>query len=164
MLPAPDDGCPFEIATGSDTPNAGRPLPAARLGGGAELGRALTAARGAHVHGPVELWYPAFATYDSELLRTYYDEILHGGEIADSVLGFLSRAGDFLWLCGALAGRDGIEMTRFWSASQVHPTLPERLRPEATITRRLAEVLGIEPNAVAATLTGWLGTVFGPPV
>jgi hypothetical protein len=144
--------------------DSGRPLPAARLRGGAELGQALTAARGAHVVGPVELWYPAFAVHDSEMLRTYYGEIRWGGEVADPALGFLSRAGDFLWLCGALAGRDRVEMIKFWAASQVHPTLPDRLDPQALITRRLAQLLGLNAPAVPGTLTEWLETTIGQNV
>lgn len=46
---------------------------------------------------------------------------MRGGDTPDAVLGFLSRAGDFLWLSGALPGRDGVEMIRFWSASQDNP-------------------------------------------
>jgi hypothetical protein len=144
--------------------DAGRPLPAARLGGGADLGQALARARGGNFVGPVELWYPAFAIYESELVRTYYDEILRGGDVPDSMLGFLSRAGDYLWLCGALAGRDHIEMIQFWSASQVHPTLPRRLDPDTKTTGRLAKALDLERADVAETLIDWLAEARGPRV
>jgi hypothetical protein len=73
-----------------------RPLPAARLGGGADLGTALLRASGASASPPIELWYPAFAVFDSDLLRESYPEIMRGGETPDAVLGFLSRPGDFL--------------------------------------------------------------------
>lgn len=139
-----------------------RPLPAARLGGGAELGAALLRSRPAQASAAVELWYPAFAVYDSELLRTHYDEIMHGGDTADSVLGFLSRAGDFLWLCGALAGRDGVEMIRFWSASQVHPTLRQRLADGEPVAASLAQALGVESDELLPTLDAWLDAVRGP--
>ena len=139
-----------------------RPLPAARLAGGAELGAALLRARPAHASAAVELWYPAFAVYDSDLLRTYYEEIMRSGDTPDTVLGFLSRAGDFLWLCGALAGRDGIEMIRFWAASQVHPTLRARLNRETAIATRLAAELGIDRADLVPTLDSWLQAVTGP--
>lgn len=142
----------------------GRPLPAARLGGGAELGAALARARPAHVSAAVELWYPAFAVFDSDLLRTYYEEIMRGGDTSDTALGFLSRAGDFLWLCGALAGRDGVEMIRFWSASQVHPTLRSRLGSETVIATRLAAGLGVDRADLVPTLDSWLEAVSGPTI
>jgi len=139
-----------------------RPLPAARLGGGAELGQALTRARGAQISGPVELWYPAFATRDSELLRTHYGEIMRGGDIQDSPLAFLSRAGDYLWLCGALAGRDEVDVIQFWSAAQVHPTLPNRLDATTMMATRLAEILDVEPAQLGNTLQSWIQAVQGP--
>lgn len=142
----------------------GRPLPAARLGGGAELGAALLRSRPAHATAAVELWYPAFAVSDSELLRTHYDEIMRAGEAPDTVHGFLSRAGDFMWLCGAMSGRDGVEMIRFWSASQVHPTLRERLTSGAPIAPRLAAALDVPADELLPTLNGWLGAAQGPRI
>jgi hypothetical protein len=141
-----------------------RPLPAARLGGGADLGTALLRARGASASPPVELWYPAFAVFDSDLLREQYPEIMRAGETPDAALGFLSRAGDFLWLCGALAGRDGVEMIRFWSASQVHPTLPTRLAAEPGLAQTYAEALGLGAKDLAATLRAWHERVSGPTI
>lgn len=141
-----------------------RPLPAARLGGGAELGTALLRARQAQASAAVELWYPAFAVYDSDLLRTFYEEVMTGGDTPGAALGFLSRAGDFLWLCGALAGRDGVEVIRFWSASQVHPTLRRRLDAHAELRRRYAAALDIEPAALLGTLDEWLSKVSGPRI
>lgn len=82
----------------------------------------------------------------------------------DSVLGFLSRAGDYLWLCGALAGRDRVEMIQFWSASQVHPTLPRRLEAGAKTTARLATALDLEAADVRETLVGWVADADGPRV
>lgn len=142
----------------------GRPLPAARLRGGAELGAALLRARPAQATKAVEIWYPAFAVYDSELLRMHYPEIMRGGDTPDAVLGFLSRAGDFLWLCGALAGRDGVEVIRFWSASQVHPTLRTRLGDDAELARAYAEVLDVDPGELTATLDAWIAAVSGPTI
>jgi hypothetical protein len=136
----------------------GRPLPAARLGGAAELGAALLRARPAQVSRAIELWYPAFAVSDSELLTSHYREVMRGGDTTDTVLGFLSRAGDYLWLCGALAGRDKIEVIRFWSASQVHPTLRTRLGQDPRLIERLAAELEIVPDELLATLDDWILT------
>lgn len=142
----------------------GRPLPAARLGGGAQLGSALTRARPAQAGSATELWYPAFAVWDSDLLREQYREIMRGGDRPDAVLGFLSRAGDFLWLCGALAGRDSVEVIRFWSASQVHPTLRARLEEDDELARCYADALDIDPTQLLATLDQWMAAVTGPTV
>jgi len=137
----------------------GRPLPVARLGGAADLGTALLRARPAQASRAVEIWYPAFAVGDSELLTSHYREIMRGGDTPDTVLGFLSRAGDFLWLCGALAGRDKIEVIRFWSASQVHPTLRARLKQDPRLIERLATELGVAPDDLLGTLDEWMLTV-----
>ena len=123
-----------------------------RLGGAANLGQALTRSRPAQVGAATELWYPAFAVFDSDLLREMYSEIMRGGDTPDAVLGFLSRAGDFMWLCGALAGRDGVEMIRFWSASQVHPTLPARLAQDPELAGRYAAALVIDDGELLSTL------------
>ncbi len=139
-----------------------RPLPVARLGGGAELGGALLRARPATASAAIELWYPAFSVFDSDLLREHYPEIMCGGNTPDAVLGFLSRAGDFLWLCGALAGRDGIEVIRFWQASQVHPTLPQRLQIDRELRERYAAALGVETEGLSDTLAAWHAKVSGP--
>jgi hypothetical protein len=141
-----------------------RPLPAARLGGGADLGTALLRSRGASASPPVELWYPAFAVFDSDLLREHYPEIMRAGETPDAVLGFLSRAGDFLWLCGALAGRDGVRVIRFWSASQVHPTLPARLAADPGLASAYAGALGIGAEELVPTLREWHDRVTGPTI
>jgi hypothetical protein len=141
----------------------GRPLPAAHLGGGADLGGALLRARGASVSHAIELWYPAFASRDSELLTTHYPEVMRGSG-PDTVLGFLSRAGDFLWLCGALAGRDKVPVIPFWAASQVHPTLRARLTHDATLSQRLAAAIGIPNDELASTLDRWIGAVQGPSI
>ena len=138
-----------------------RPLPVARLGGAAELGAALTRARKAHVSSrAVELWYPAFAVFDSDLLRSHYTEIMEGeGAETDTSLGFLSKAGDFLWLCGALAGRDGVEVIRFWSASQVHPTIRERLASDPELREQLAKAVEVKPEELLAVLDRWMENV-----
>jgi hypothetical protein len=142
--------------------DSGRPLPVVRLRGAAELGAALLRARPAHVVSPaVELWYPAFAVSDSELLGSHYCEVMQGGDASDGALGFLSRAGDFLWLCGALAGRDDIEVIRFWSASQVHPTLRARLEHDQRLVERLAAALGVGATDLLALLDEWILTVPG---
>ncbi len=132
-----------------------RPLPVSRLEGGAELGEALLHARPATGRVP-ELWYPAFAAWDSELLREHYPEIMRGSETPDAVLGFLSRAGDFLWLCDALAGRDRIEATHLWAASQVHSTLRARLADDAELAGRYAAALGEDPRELISTLSQWI--------
>lgn len=141
-----------------------RPLPAARLGGAADLGGALLRARPASASPPIELWYPAFAVWDSKLLRDHYPEIMSGGDTADAVLGFLSRAGDFLWLCGALAGRDRVEMIRFWAASQVHPALPARLDRESDLVQTYAAALGVRPDELLTSMRTWHDRVNGPVV
>lgn len=106
----------------------------------------------------------AFAVFDSDLLRVHYPEIMRAGETPDTVLGFLSRAGDFLWLCGALAGRDGVEVIRFWSASQVHPTLPTRLAAEPGLAQTYAEALGLSSDDLVATLRAWHERVTGATI
>lgn len=121
-------------------------------------------ARPAQAAAAVELWYPAFAVYDSDLLRTHYRDIMRGGDTPDAVLGFLSRAGDFVWLCGALAGRDGLEMIRFWSASQVHPTLRARLQGDVRLAERYAAVLELDAAQVIPKLDEWLSRVSGPTI
>jgi hypothetical protein len=141
-----------------------RPLPVARLNGAAELGAALARARPAAISGPVELWYPAFAVFDSDLLRTHYPEIMRGGGTPDAALGFLSRAGDFLWLCGALAGRDNVETIRFWAASQVHPTVRRRLVQDPALGALLAEALEVDPDVLVDSLDRWMSDVSGPTV
>jgi hypothetical protein len=141
-----------------------RPMPVARLGGAADLGAALTRARPAQVALAHEIWYPAFAVWDSDLLTTYYPEIMRGGDTPDAALGFLSRCGDFLWLCGALAGRDKVKVIRFWSASQVHPTLRARLDDDQRLTERLAAVLDLDANALPDTLDDWIRTVPGSAI
>lgn len=113
---------------------------------------------------PVELWYPAFAVYDSDLLRTHYEDVMRGGETPDTVLGFLSRAGDFLWLCGALAGRDGVEMIRFWEASQVHPRLRARIAAGDPVAERLAATIDVPSEELLPTLDGWLEAARGPRI
>ncbi|HUA10418.1 MAG TPA: toll/interleukin-1 receptor domain-containing protein [Solirubrobacteraceae bacterium] len=133
-----------------------RPLPVARLGGAADLGEALLRARSAHVTRAIELWYPAFAVADSPLLATHYREILRAGDATDSALGFLSRAGDFLWLCGALAGRDMIDVIRFWSAPQVHPTLRTRLAQDTQLAEHLAAALDVASSELLPTLDTWI--------
>jgi hypothetical protein len=138
-----------------------RPLPVMRLGGAADLGAALLRARPANASRAIELWYPAFAVSDSELLITHYPEVIRGGDTTDSALGFLSRAGDFLWLCGALAGRDKIEVIRFWSSSQVHPTLRARLEHDLRLVESLATKLQVVADDLLATLDDWILTVPG---
>jgi hypothetical protein len=144
--------------------DSGRPFPAARLGGGADLGGALLRARPAQVGRASELWYPAFAVWESDLLQEHYWEVTRGGDTPDAVLGFLSRAGDFLWLCGALAGRDGVEVIRFWSASQVHPTIRARLAEDDELARRWADALDVEPDQLVVTLDTWMERVRGPRI
>jgi hypothetical protein len=142
----------------------GRPLPVARIGGAAELGAALLRARPTYVSQvsrAVEIWYPAFAAWDSELLTTHYREVMRGGDTPDAVLGFLSRAGDFLWLCAALAGRDNIEVIRFWSASQVHPTLRARLAQDPRLVELLASALGVSTDDLPVRLDEWVLAVRG---
>lgn len=143
--------------------DATRPLPAARLQGGAELGAALLRARGSHAQVP-ELWYPAFAIAESEMLSTYYPLLTRVGETVDRPLAFLSRAGDFLWLCGALAGRDSIDMIRYWSASQVHPTLPSRIAADPDLAGALAAAVGVAPSELETTLGEWVRAATGPRV
>jgi hypothetical protein len=141
-----------------------RPLPVARLNGAAELGAALARARPAAISGPVELWYPAFAVFDSDMIRVHYPEVMRGSGAPDTALGFLSRAGDFLWLCGALAGRDSIEVIHFWAASQVHPTVRRRLAQDPALGALLAEALDIDPDGLIGSLDRWMSDVRGPTV
>jgi hypothetical protein len=133
----------------------GRPLPVARLAGGLELGEALLRARPAAAR-IAELWYPAFRVCDSPLLTEAYPEVMSREQSRDTVGGFLSRAGDFFWLCGALGGRDRIEVERYWAADQVHPELPIRLRDDPAVARRYGQLFDIDANDVVKTLRGWL--------
>ena len=89
---------------------------------------------------------------------------MRGPETPDAVLGFLSRAGDFLWLCGALAGRDGVEVIRFWAASQVHPTLRARVAGNHELAETYAEALDLDPSEVTAKLDAWMSSVLGPSI
>lgn len=116
--------------------DANRPLPAARLGGAADLGAALTRARPAQVSAAFELWYPAFEVYDSDLLREHYAEIMRGGDTPDAVLGFLSRAGDFLWLCGALRRRRSDPLLVGITSASDAARAARRRRPPGRALRR----------------------------
>jgi hypothetical protein len=134
-----------------------RPLPVIRLENAAVLGAALLRARPGRAQVP-ELWYPAFAVWDSDLLREHYPEIMRVSGTPDAVHGFLSRAGDFLWLCDALAGRDGVEASHLYATSQVHPTLAARLVDNPELRGRYAVALGEDPENLIASLNQWIST------
>ena len=84
------------------------------------------------------------------------------GDTQDRPLAFLCRTGDYLWLCGALAGRDDVDMIQFWTASQVHPTLGARIREDPRLARVLAEALGRDDATLAEALAEWVRAAHGP--
>lgn len=63
-----------------------------------------------------------------------------------------------------MAGRDGVEVIRFWSASQVHPTLPARLANEPSLASAYADALAVSAEKLTSTLSDWHERVTGPTI
>jgi hypothetical protein len=137
-----------------------RPLPIMRLGEGLRLGQALLNARpNTHVRGAALIWYPAFTVSDMELLSEHYPEIMSTEQTSLAVEGFLSRAGDYFWLCSALAGRDKLEAETYWAGDQVHPWLSQRLAGDPALAARYGQVFDVDAGDVVKTLRGWVNAI-----
>jgi hypothetical protein len=137
-----------------------RPLPIMLLKGGAELGQKLLNSRpNTSVHGAAAMWYPAFTIRESALLTEHYPEISANELTAEPVEGFLSRAGDYYWLCSALAGRDRLEAEPYWTGSQIHPRLSQRLTEDPVLAARYAKAFDVDADDLAGTLRGWVNSL-----
>lgn len=140
------------------------PLAAMRQLAGFELGDRLTLARFGKRMPLDGLWHLAFSLARSELIIEHYSMMLQG-DVNDRPLGFLSRAGDWAWCLAALSGRDGgrISIPQYWHGSQVHATLPDRLRNEPPFRSAIAaEFLQVPVSDVDRCARKWVDAAPAP--
>jgi hypothetical protein len=119
------------------------PLPAMKLLATHQLALALAQARLGQRPRLGEVWHVAAFMSKSQLLREHYPYV------SETLESALSAIGDFNFLCAALAGRDEIELIKWWSATGA--PVSEALNFDPAVGDRIAvDLLELDDEAEAS--------------